>query len=180
MTLKEFNELVVPILNLAVTCSGIATIVIMVRQYRSDARWNRLQSKYNFIDVAESAAIQERLNLVLETVDGYVYPEVCQPLTQAQVNQIASARESTFVVNTFLNDMNNVCTALKFGLLDERVFKSSHAGRILWWYKVLLPYIESARVRYHNAEIWQDFVETAQKYAQWAPLSVNRDQTSRA
>lgn len=164
MTLKEFNELIVPIINLIFTTSGIVTVIIMVYQYRMDAKWNKLQSKFNFIDLADSAAIQEKLYHVLEKIKCYSFPEDCVPLSESNINEILSNREYTFVTNMFLNDLNNICIALKFDLLNENVFKSSHVGRILWWYEILLPYIKACQTRYRNPEIWIDFVSTAEKY----------------
>ncbi len=155
MSLKEFNESYLPIINFLVSLTGIVTLILLIIQYKKDNRWNKLQSTYNFIGIGEEMNLQERLYKIYSDLGIYSFPEESsKPLTNEQVSLITNNMEATLVTNMFLNYFQNLCTAYSFGLVEEHVFKSIHQGRIEWWYAILEPYIARRKVDYNNPDIW--------------------------
>lgn len=140
-------------------------ILVLIYQVYDSYHWNKLRSDYNFINVGDSSSLQERLYAVLERFGAYGFPEKCKPLTPEEVDLVSADKEGTFVVNSYLNYLQNLCTAHSLGLVSDKAFKAIHAGRITWWYTVLLPYIERKREEYQNPEIWHHFVNCSNEHA---------------
>ncbi|HRN90797.1 MAG TPA: DUF4760 domain-containing protein [Ferruginibacter sp.] len=164
MSLQHFNEQYLPLINFIVSLTGLVSLILLILQYKKDNRWMKLQSSYNFIGIGEEMALQERLYTIYERLNVYSFPEEkSQQLTPEQVDRIASNLEATLVTNMFLNHFQNLCTAYRFGLVDEKVFRNIHHSRICWWYNILAPYIERRKIDYHNSTIWSQFVELAQQ-----------------
>lgn len=161
MSLDDFNTLYVPILNLGVTGLGLISVIILVKQYQKDNRWRRLQSSYNFIGIGEEFNLQQKIYNVYFKLGIYPFPEVCNPLTESQINIIAQDPDATLITNMFLNHLQNLCIAFTFGLVNDDVFKNIHASRIRWWYTILKPYIEQRKVDYRNDKIWNEFEKIA-------------------
>lgn len=146
-------------LSLAFAGVQAAGVAILIYQLYDAHGWRKKESAYNFADVGDTAALQERLYGVLGEFADYTFPERCEPLTPAHIERISADATATFVVNTFLNYMQNLCTAYDLGLVSPQSFRVIHAGRVVWWYRILAPYIADRRVTYHNAEIWRVFEE---------------------
>jgi hypothetical protein len=161
MPLSEFNAVYLPLINTLVSLTGVVTIVILIKQYRKENKWRKLQSPYNFIGIGEEFAIQEKLYRTYHKLGVYSFPEKCKALTPAQVRLISENLEATLITNMFLNHLQNLCTAHRFGLVDEAVFKGIHASRICWWYTILKPYIVQRQKDYKNQKIWNEFSDTA-------------------
>ena len=166
INLEEFNKLYLPVLDLSISGLGLISVIYLIKQYRKDNRWQKLQSSYNFIGIGEELDLQERLYKLYDQLEVYSFPEICRPLTKDQVVSIKKDREATVVTNMFLNHLQNICTAYNFGLIDKKVFAVIHSGRILWWYKVLNPYIEERSIDYANDLIWCEFTALAKKIEQ--------------
>ncbi|KYG85779.1 hypothetical protein AWW67_00635 [Roseivirga seohaensis] len=163
MTLSDFNDNYAPLVELIFSASSIVMLVVVVYQFRKSAKWNQLQSKFNFLDIDKSAELQSELYRVLEELGCYSFPEKCEPIRKKDIKVIKSNREATFIINMFLNDMNNICSALNFGLINRNVFGAIHEDRVRWWYLILKPYIESRKLDYANEKIWADFIAMAQE-----------------
>lgn len=148
-------------LSLAFAGVQAAGVAILIYQLYDAHGWRKKESAYNFADVGDTAALQERLYVVLGEFADYTFPERCEPLTPVHIARISADPTATFVVNTFLNYMQNLCTAYDLGLVSPRSFQVIHAGRVVWWYRILAPYIADRRVTYHNAQIWCVFEERA-------------------
>ena len=164
MSLSEFNDQIVPLLNLGFSATGLLSLIVLIYQYAKDKKWNRLQSHFNFIDIDAGAGIQAEVYALLEKQGAYTFPEQCTPLSEDDVQRLCADRYSVFILNTFINHLHNICTALKFGLVGEEVFQSIHAGRICWWYQILAPYVERRRDEYNNPLIWKEFEVIAVTY----------------
>lgn len=158
-------------LTLAFAGVQAAGVAILIYQLWDAHGWRKKESAYNFADVGDAALLQERLYGVLQEFAGYTFPERCVPLDEGAVARISSDGSATFVVNTFLNYLQNLCTAHELGLVSERSFHAIHAGRVVWWYRILRPYIEDRRVAYHNRDIWRVFEERARQEEPRFPLA---------
>lgn len=152
-------------LSLAFAGVQAAGVAILIYQLYDAHGWRKKESAFNFADVGDTAALQERLYQVLGTFADYRFPERCEPITPVHLERIAADATATFVVNSFLNYLQNLCTAYELGLVSSRSFEAIHAGRVVWWYRVLQPYIAFRRVSYHNATIWKVFEDRARAEA---------------
>lgn len=161
MSLIDFNQSYLPILNFILSLIGLTSLIILIKQYNEENRWKKLQSSYNFIGIGQELKLQERIYEVYGKLDMYPFPEVCKPLTKEQVAIICKNREATLITNMFLNHFQNLCTAFYFGLVDENVFNGIHANRICWWYTILKPYIDRRKKDYNNPNIWSEFEKIA-------------------
>lgn len=158
-------------LSLAFAGVQAAGVAILIYQLWDAHGWRKKESAYNFADVGDTAALQERLYAVLAEFADYRFPERCEPLTAAHIERISADATATFVVNTFLNYMQNLCTASDLGLVSPRSFQVIHAGRVVWWYRVLSPYIADRRITYHNPDIWRVFEDRARQEARHFPTA---------
>lgn len=161
MDLTKFNSTYVPIIDLLISAIGLGAIGVAIYQFRKTVQWNRLQSPFNFVDTADGANLQASLYEALAAKQAYAFPERCAPLSPAAVVALSSDRNAVHAINTFLNHLQNQCTAYHYGLVDRDVFICVHAGRLCWWYTVLAPYIHARRTSYQNPRIWNELEATA-------------------
>lgn len=163
MDLKVFNELYVPLIDLFISGLGLISLIFLIKQYKNDNHWKKLESSYNFIGIGDELHLQERVYDAYHRLGIYSFPEVCKPLSTEDINLISCDREATLLTNMFLNHLQNLCTAYLFGLVNEHVFNSIHANRICWWHTVLKPYIDKRKEDYKSPKIWNDFEKIAYK-----------------
>lgn len=163
MDLEIFNETYLPLINLIISGLGLISLIFLIKQYKKDNHWKKLESSYNFIDIGDELNLQERLYQVYEKLQVYSFPESCKPLSAEEVNLIRSNSEATLLTNMFLNHLQNLCIAYTFELVNEDVFNNIHAGRISWWHTILKPYIDQRKEDYLNPTIWNDFEKIAEK-----------------
>lgn len=160
MSLAEFNALVVPILNLGFSAIAALSIILLYVQIRQTNRWNQLQSRFNFIEVTDSSEINREMVRLFERLKIHeLPPEQQTPFSKEVLDKIdASGHESTFIVDMFLNELQNMCASLRFGLVDKKVFDAVHSGRILFWYRRLSSYAERKKAVYDDPHLWADFL----------------------
>lgn len=164
MTLADFNSQILPLINLAFSVLGVLSVILLFIQIRQTDRWNRLQSRFNFIDIADCVEANREMNLLFEKLGLYKLPKNQEfPFSADAIRKIEeSGHGSTFIVDMFLNDMQNICAALRYGLVDKEVFDSIHSGRVLFWYRRLSSYVEKKRIDYDDPRLWSDFERVAQ------------------
>jgi hypothetical protein len=164
MTLKDFNEQILPIINLlfstASLCfsvTGIISLFLVYYQILQTNKWQRLQSKFNFIDTADGARLEVEMDDALEALGVHLMAKMGTPLSDDEISLIKANLQATRAVNMFLNDMQNLCASYKFKLVDKKVFNSVHRGRVTWWYTIFAPYVTVRRVDYRDRNLWKDF-----------------------
>lgn len=176
MSLVEFNTTIAPIINLLFSGTAIVSLILLFYQIRQTNKWNRLHSKYNFIDTQHSSDLEKNMREATQFVDVKLTGRHFESLKEEEIEKLRSNHDVTFAINRFLNDMQNLCAALNYGILEKKVFEAIHSGRVLWWYIILLPYIEKCKIWYNDPKLWQDFVSVGKELA--TRKSGNRDTTN--
>ena len=142
------------------TIVGLAVVIFEIWQ---TGRWNRRVSNFNFINTEVSAKLELEARRAIETAGIAFEHTPGWRLTSADAEKLIGDREASFAINQFLNDYQNLCAAYQASILDKRMFRRVHSGRLLFWYRILEEYLTQARVQYGDPQIWSDFATAAAK-----------------
>lgn len=159
MNIEMFNENIAPVINLVFSGINAFAIVFLFWQIRLTVKWNKLQSKYNFIDTSESAALEKAMHVALAKLGIPLFNRSARTLSDEEIKRIFGDASATVCVNHFINDLQNLCAALKHGIIDGAVFQAVHAGRVRWWHELLQNYVDSQRKGLNDSTIWKNFTD---------------------
>lgn len=147
----------------------ILGLIVIIFQIRQTTKWNRRASNYNFLNTEISAKLEIEVRRKIESVGIIFQYGSSWQLTEQDCKQLISNHDTAFSINQFLNDYQNLCAAFQENILDKKMFKKIHSGRLLFWYNILSNYINEAKTLYKDTEIWGDFVETAKEILKERP-----------
>lgn len=157
MTLHEFSQDVVPILQLL-------SIAFLWWQIRQAARWGRLTSNYNFINAALSHDIHKSLLEAAKNLDIRLRGRR-HALTPDEVEILMGDDAAHAATIAYLNEFENVCTALKHKIADNDVAYDLHSLRVIGEWKVFEPFVRALRKHEKDDLV---FIELEARATKWA------------
>ena len=166
MNINEINSCITfaaPVSNFVFSASGLIALFFAIYQYIKNSKWNKLQSKFNFIDIDETESLHQKMEVLLDKSGIILIHTPATQLTEEQITKIIETNDSKFTLNSWCNHFQNICAAYQFGLVSADVFKKVHAFRIAHWWKILQPYIILQRRELGDPSLWSDF-ELVAKY----------------
>ena len=147
------------------TVLGLGVVIFQIWQTN---RWNRRVSNFNFINTEISAGLEQKARKAIEAAGIVFQYEPRWSLNKDEAGLLILDHDTAFAINHFLNDYENLCLAFQANILDKDMFARAHAGRLIFWHRILRSYIDEARVRYGDPDIWIDFVRTAERFQERA------------
>jgi len=79
------------------------------------------------------------------------------PLTEAEIEKIVNDDEAYLATVTYLDKLEEYCTAINTGLLDLGFMYHMYSPKYLGWYKELKPFIEYLRKKYNENTCYIEF-----------------------
>ena len=166
MTLQEFSRDVIPILQLCVSSLGVAvsffglvSIVLLYTQMRQTNQWNKLNSKYNWVDISVSSALERKLLdktmvIGIDLVAGHI-------LTDEDVQKITHDADANQAVKDYLTDIENLCSAVEIGAADGDLAYNVHSVRVAEAWLVFEKFIQDIRRRQKDDDIYRELQKVA-------------------
>lgn len=148
-------------IDVIATTVSTLTLLLVAYQVRQVNVWNRRQSSFNFIDTDRGRLLERDLDDALRQLGIDLMVRRNSPLTVDEIGLIRKSGRAATAVNHFTNDLQNLCAALRYKLVDDEVFRAIHAGRIKWWYRLLAPYVVAMRSELDDPRLWEDFQRVA-------------------
>ncbi|MGL1932196.1 MAG: DUF4760 domain-containing protein [Desulfotalea sp.] len=159
MTLNTFSSDVVPIIQMLLTTLGLISLFLLWGQIRQANIWNKLKSEHNFIQAQQ---VETSIELVKEGKKiGLDLKGRSKPLTKSEVIQISKADLVYFALSKKLNELENICAAVRIGAADPDLAYATHSSIITMSYKTYVPFIEYLRQRDDDEEIYIELEKTA-------------------
>jgi hypothetical protein len=153
------------VLEIIAQITTILGLGVIIFQIWMTTRWNRRVSNFNFINTEVSARLELDARHAIESAGVTFQHTAGWGLSDDEAKRLIADLETAFAINQFLNDYENLCAAFQVGILDKGMFRRVHAGRLVFWHRILAAYIAAARVEYGDPKIWIDFVTTADEVA---------------
>lgn len=151
---------------------GLASIVLIWRQGKDTARWNKLVLYHQFFDSLparpEREAFLEELKKrgLLSYLDG-----IGTPLSEEAVGQLTKEPLVSQVVRVYLDGFEQLCGAVNCGVIDERYAIELERARVVRIFRVFLPLIEAQRL--HNSHAYLELEKVATR---WIDISKRVDE----
>jgi len=160
MTLHEFSNDVVPVIQLIISIVGVTSIVLAWYQFRLSHKWNKLNAQHKML--ANWPALE------LETSVWEIYQRIkCQngniPIMTAK-NMCEDNTKELVEIKTFLNKFEHICAAINVRSFDEDYAFSVHSARITNVYTRFSGFIQGAREFFNDSEIYIEIEKTAVKW----------------
>ncbi len=167
MNITEINScisLAAPVSNFVFSASGLVALLFAIYQYLKNSKWNKLQSKFNFIDIDETESLHKKLEAILKESSVTLIHTPATPMTKAQIESLVATNDGSFTLNSWCNHFQNICAAYQFELVSPGVFKRVHAFRVIHWWKILSPYVNRQRTQLGDPTLWGDFDSVAENW----------------
>lgn len=149
MTLHEFSEDIVPIIQLGFAAFGLVSLLLVWWQIRQTNRWNKLQFRQTFLSQHHYELEAQVIRAAKEA--GVDLKARRAPLTNDEIAKIWSNDKAYDAVTSLLNDLEVICTAVNVGAADSDVAYELHSDRIVRGFHVYAPLIESF-IKHHEDE----------------------------
>lgn len=167
MTLTEFSRDVVPVLQLLVTAVALFSVLLAWRQMSQTVRWNKLQAHHSFFRETPNRQLEkqvyEHAARIGVSIDRAVPP--------VDLGKIYADRDALFAVKAYLDEYEELCTAVNVGTVDEDLAFAIDSARVLKAYRVFDPFIRELRERLKNEEL---YVELEKVALRWSRLEEGR------
>lgn len=160
MTLQVFSRDIVPIIHLGVVTLGLAGIFLLWWQIRQTTLWNKLNSPYNFLDVERTTRLEKEVFAALRALT--IDPNL--KLTVADVTKILKDDNAQLTLKAYLNDVENVCAAVRIGSVDKDCAYAVHSTRVVEIAKRNKNFVKAVQDFYRDPEI---YIEMQKVAAEW-------------
>ena len=127
MTLHDFSQDVVPILQFAASFLGIVGLGLVWHQIRLTNSWNRVNTQHALLSIMADENLEKRFWIVH---DKYT-KNSSGVLTEQTAEEIYSNIEDWTCVKTFLNKHEYFCAAVEASTIEDNYAYSVHAPRVI-------------------------------------------------
>jgi hypothetical protein len=165
MTLEVFSRDIVPILQLTVMILGLAAVILLWWQIWQTRLWNKLASPHNFLDTERAARLETALFKVLRRLN--IDPN--SELDNSQVQAVLMDDEAQITLKAYLNDIENICAAVRIGSVDSDCAYAVHSCRVIEIHKRYRLFIKAIQDFYDDPEV---YIETQKVAADWERRSL--------
>jgi len=174
VTLEVFSRDVVPVLQIGIGALGVISIALVWRQIRQTTLWNKLNSPHNFLDVERSERLTRRAFREMRRLG--VDPH--KLVSAGDADKIHDDETAQLAVKSFLNDVENICTAVRIGSVDEDCAYAVHSARVVEIVRRFGPFIAKVQDAYGDPEL---FIEQLKVAARWEKrtLETNARETAK-
>lgn len=138
MNLHDFSHDVVPILQLCVTLIGLSSLFLIWWQAKRTTRWNQLQSHHQFFKDTPSAECETKTHQAAKRLG----IDLQAPLNAQAVETIDQDNDAHLAIQAFLNEFEELCTAIEMGTLGEDIAYAVDSSGIRKIYRVYVPLID--------------------------------------
>lgn len=158
-------------LEVAVQISTLVGLAMVGLQVWSNNRWNRRVSNFNFIDTATTGSLELNARRAIEDRGIAFRPVAGWSINDVEASSLFENRDSSFAVNQFPNDLNNLCVAYRFGILDK---KCSYVSTAVESCSGIVSLVRISRLQELNTRTQQSGATSPQQ------LVISADQSERA
>ncbi len=156
--IQVFSRDYIPILQLLVTTTGLVSLVLLWRQTRESANWNKRNTILNkvqthlenFSESASNPQYERAAHEALKTIGVSMEKE----LSQEAVNKILLNDSALFAIRHYLNDYEEFCAAVRVGTVDSDFSFALNSFLVTKCYKVFRPFIIAWRSAQGDEDIW--------------------------
>lgn len=161
MTLEVFSRDIIPILQFIATFIGLIGIFLLWWQIRQTNIWNKLNSFKEFLDVSRTYELDKDLYEKLRAIE--VDPN--SYIREEDVQKILSNDSAHLAVKAFLNDTENLCSAIRIGAIDYEGAYAVHSARVIAIYERYKKFIDSVRKNHDDDEIYIELEKIALEWS---------------
>ncbi len=166
MTIKEFSTEVAPTIQMTTAILGLFSLLLIFWQIRQAAKWNRLSSSHNFLDIELVTKLQQSLLAVF--TDLKIDPRTVR-LSKTESELIWKSESTTIPVKNLLNYFENICAAINVGSVDEENAYAVHSSSIPATFMKFEGIIDIMRDHYGDKEL---FIEMQKVSKAWDTLNL--------
>ena len=154
---------------------GLASVVLLWKQGKDSAKWNRLLSYHQFFPDCPS---QERRAKMLEVVKKFGDPNCLkgrgQPVSATFVQKLEASADDRQAIMLYLDDFEQLCGAVNSEVLDEDYVRGLERTRVIRIFHVFKPVIDVQQVA--NPSTYLEFEKLASK---WLAMRDKEEEDSR-
>jgi hypothetical protein len=143
---------------------GAEQLLQAKQQLASGVQWNKLNAAFTYFhsDVVlqkERAAARslQKVGFDLHTEKG--------PLTPAQVDLLKGDFDQFADVKDFLNLLEDYCTAVRIGAIDDNAAYAMMSGMIIRWQRSLRAFVDERRKNVGDSEVFCELEALAERWA---------------
>lgn len=162
MNLKNFNETILPIIELIISIIGLSGIFLLWWQIRETTKWNKIKSNH-LVTTKDEDEAESELFLNAKNI-GINLKLRKKPLTKKEVNSIINDDNTYFSIAKLLMYVENNCFAINTGIVDFKLAYQAYSPRIIWIYKVFHPYIKEIKNKYKDDLIYCELEKCAIRF----------------
>ena len=149
--ITDWIQAAAAVLTAVVSVILLRQLTLAKNQLESGVKWNKLNAAFTYFN---SDLVLQREQEVAEalTKAGVDFYAQTTPLTNVQLDAIHNDRSIYIAVRSFLNLIEDYCTAVHIGAIDEDAAFAMNSALIMRWHAVFGPLIDRRRVETGDAE----------------------------
>lgn len=136
---------------------------LMERQVESAVQWNKLNAAFTYYN--SDLVLQRESDAATALAGlGIDFHTQREALTIGQVDEIAASAEIFARVKGFLSLIEDYCTAVRIGAIDEDAAFAMNSALIMRWESVFRPFIDYRRVTTGDSEAFCEIEKLAKEW----------------
>lgn len=159
MSLQEFSRDVVPILQLFIGVSGLASLLFLWWQLRETNRWNKIACAQRFLDTTASADRQRKVYDSLKKLN--IDVDRVKSVTPEELGKIQKDDDAYFAIRAYLDDFETLGAAINLETVDSDLLYRLHSVRLIGAYEIFQPFILMLRTNRNNPDIYSEMETSA-------------------
>lgn len=133
------------IIELGLLSVGLLSLVLIARQTRTTAKWNKLLSYHQFFGELISPATLVQMTGAAEACGFSEQMLKISPMTDDSVNKVLASPDHDQTVSTYLDEFEEFCAAVHAGIVDNEYAYTLEATRVIRAWVVFEPFITQCR-----------------------------------
>jgi len=141
---------------------GLTSLILMWKQSRDTARWNKLHSYHQFFADCPSSERRANMFAVMERIGASSHLNAGTQILDEHVQAIVLSPSDSQAIALYLDDFEQLCGAVNCGVIDRAYVKALEKSRINRIYTVFKPLLDHHQQT--SATLYLEFERLADKW----------------
>ncbi|MCU1195881.1 MULTISPECIES: DUF4760 domain-containing protein [Stenotrophomonas] len=153
---------------------GLTSLLLMWKQSKDTARWNKLHSYHQFFADCPSSERRANMFAVMERIQASSHLSEGTAILAEHVQAIVLSPSDSQVIALYLDDFEQLCGAVNCGVIDAAYVKALEKSRINRIYTVFKPLLAHHQQR--NSTLYLEFERLADKWIEEDRVEAEREE----
>lgn len=152
---------------------GLTSLILMWKQSRDTARWNKLHSYHQFFADCPSSERRAKMFSVMEDIGASANLHAGIEILPEHVQSIILSPSHSQTIALYLDDFEQLCGAVNCGVIDRAYVKALEKSRINRIYTVFKPLLEHHQQ--NNTTLYLEFERLADMWIEEDRVAADRE-----